>query len=158
MCFGFITVYPAIKGFDRCSQWRDLPLCPLSDALTYSNCNLVVFPTYFAPILQYCDGNCSDVCQSMITGILATRCLDGNLGAWLTKFQSITYPSLPSVLALIQMCRPVTSTTSSPTATSSASSLYVAMFREGIPNGNLASSVVFTVIMLMIYNGKHLSL
>jgi len=110
MCYSFITVYPAIKGFNNCTQWRELPMCPLSKTLSFPNCDQTALLTFLMPVSTYCSQDCSKVCQSLITGIRNTGCLRGSVGDWITKFWLPKYPILLPVMRLVNLCQPVTST------------------------------------------------
>jgi len=107
MCFGFITIYPALKGFNFCSLWKDLPMCPLSDAVSYPNCDVATFQSFFAPIGQYCAAapNCSMLCQSLVAGMLSTKCLQGTLGEWIRTFYPQRNSMMQGIFNVVSRCQ-----------------------------------------------------
>jgi len=83
MCFGFITIYPAVVGFDTCSQWKDLPTCSINTYVTYSGCDLGTFSILMDAISKVCDGTCSKACKVLINGFRATGCWDSEVGEFI---------------------------------------------------------------------------
>jgi len=110
MCFGFITVYPAVKGFDNCFQWKDLPMCSINNFDVYSGCNLTNFSTSLGNISQVCTSACSKVCHNAISSLNATGCWEGSLQEYIKQFWPIfVNANLSKVFSVIDYCSNVTS-------------------------------------------------
>jgi len=103
MCIGFLTIYPAVKQFDRCYTWKDLPVgCQLSTLLSHPRCNFPNFLGLLNLTKTKCDTNCSRVCG----------CLDGTVGEYVISRLATAYPALQPTLTLIKnYCAPLWNST-----------------------------------------------
>jgi hypothetical protein len=106
MCFGFITVYPAVPGFDFCSEFVNVSQCSMPQYNIYAEngCKDPPFTDLLKLVGQQCNGNCSRVCQGVIAAIKSTGCLDGSIGAFIRHYWAMFSAGLGEVFAVIDQC------------------------------------------------------
>jgi len=110
MCYGFITVYPAVVGFDTCSQWQDLPMCSMNNfSNIYSGCNIDAFSATLKPISKTCTRNCSDACDALISELNTTGCWEGQVREFIKSYWPLfANVSFAEVFDTIDNCSNIT--------------------------------------------------
>jgi hypothetical protein len=108
MCFGFITMYPAVPSFDLCSEFDNASQCslPQYNIYTENGCEDLPFTDLLKLVAQQCDGNCSRVCQGLISAIKSTGCLEGSIGGFIRHYFPMYNASLGGLFAVIDRCSP----------------------------------------------------
>jgi len=107
MCFGFITIYPAITGFDICVQFKDLAGCEITTLLNFPRCNWDNFQYLLGLIGKFCLKTCTGGCRGLIDLAYKTGCMDGTLGEWLHEWVGMEDPGFGMLLNATQnICGP----------------------------------------------------
>jgi hypothetical protein len=105
MCFGIITIYPAVKGFDFCAHWKDLPDCSITNYDVYDGCNRDTLEILLDPISKICYENCSEACQITIDALRSTDCWEGQLKEYIEHFwPMLKNESLGNLFDIIENC------------------------------------------------------
>jgi len=83
MCYAFLTYYPINDNFSGCSQWQSVDVCsnvPL-------NCSVTLFAQLAQTAGSVCTSvTCSPACQALMTKLVNTGCLTGEIGQFITQF------------------------------------------------------------------------
>lgn len=125
MCVGFITVYPAIPGFDQCGQYDDLPICSLDNLMTFGDCDIETFFQLIPVIGQVCNMNCCKACEIVLEGLRDTKCTIGTVGTFVKTYLPPVFPKLGAILNISDICLgklPMTNTSLIPSSSTMSTS------------------------------------
>lgn len=124
MCYGFITIYPAVKDFDVCVEYKQAVQCsmPQFDIYRDNGCMIRDFQSLMLPIATYCSvGNCSNVCMVLMNGLAGTGCLGKTIWPFIEEYWPQFSDDFAKWLPIVKSCWPNTTailpTTTDPATT-----------------------------------------
>lgn len=121
MCFAFLTYYPANDNFSYCLQWRSIDAC----SNVPIRCDLPSFQQLAPAVSTVCGTatkSCSNTCRLLMASLVATECLTGEMGEFLSGSDTQGFMALYALMTLCDIsANPVTTTTSYPIPVSRSS-------------------------------------
>jgi len=107
MCYGFITIYPAVPNFDQCTQFDNIDMCSLAPNLTQIDCDVTgLIQLLQNPLIYKCDTSCSGPCMQMFYSLYNTGCINDNttVGQFIKQDFGYGTPGFDQFYELVEFC------------------------------------------------------